>query len=554
MKKVVIIGGMAAGCKTAARLRRLEPDTEIVIVEKLPFVSFGACGMPFFASGEVESFDDLMSTAWGTVRTPEFFHNAKNVKVLTETTCTKIVPEHNFVEIVDKFGKKSILSYDFLVVAAGSKPIEPPFGYQQSERISFFHCPTDAKKFRQLAEQGKISNATIIGGGFVGCELAEAVTSLWGIDVTLIEKENCLLSRSFDPEISNVLNSLFQSNGINVLVNTIVNQIEQKNDTLIVHTSKGNIETDYVFLTLGVKPNVELAEKSGITLGACGGIYVDETLRTNFENLFAAGDCIEINNLVTHKKDVFALGSLANRQGRVVADNIAGLESTFKGAVGSISLKVFDTIFASTGISTSCCYKDSISFSFACASFYDRPHYYPEAKVLFAKALYEKESGRLLGLQMCGKGEVTRYVDIFTVLLERGATYKDLLDVEHCYTPPHSSPLNPLNYLGGIIENQERFGITPVSSVEFEKYRKEWNIVDLRKENEIKEMPLDCEFIHIDYDNWRNEIQKLDLGSRILCVCQKGPRSLEIAIALKHLGAKKVGYLAGGLQMLNSAL
>lgn len=554
MKKVVIIGGMAAGCKTATRLRRLEPDAEITIVERFPIVSFGACGMPFFASGEVDKFDDLMSTAWGTVRTPEFFQQAKNINVLVETTCTKIVPEHNFVEVIDSSGKKRILDYDYLVIATGAKPIVPPFQYPSSERISYFHSPNDAKHFRKLAEQGKISNAVIIGGGFVGCELAEAVSSLWGIDLTLIEKENSLLPRSFDIEISNVLCSMFKDNGVDIRLNTVVERIDQKNGKLLVVTTNEVIETDFVFLALGITPNVELAKNSGISIGISGGIAVDLHLRTNFENIYAAGDCIEVTNLVTRKKEIFALGSLANREGRVVADNIAGLESVFNGAVGSISLKVYDTIFASTGLSSFCCLKEKCEFGFTIGSFYDRPHYYPDTKVLFAKVLYEKESGRLLGLQMCGKGEVTRYIDVFSTLIERGGTYRDLLNVEHCYTPPHSSPLNPLNYLGGIIENQERFGILPISPLEFEKFKSEWLVIDLRKEREIKEMPLECENIQIDFDNARRELGKIDLSKKILCVCQKGPRALEIAIALKQLGARKIGYLAGGLQILNNAL
>ncbi|MGB9771207.1 MAG: FAD-dependent oxidoreductase [Candidatus Kapaibacteriota bacterium] len=553
MKKVVIIGGMAAGCKTAARLRRLLPEAEITIVERLPFVSFGACGMPFFASGEVEDFESLMSTAWGSIRNQEFFYKTKNIIVLTETNCSKIFPEHNFIEVVDKNGRKQILNYDYLVIATGSKPVKPNFTFPQSERVSYFHSPIDAKNFRMLAERGKISNAVIVGGGFIGCELAEAVTSLWGIEVTLIEKEASLLPRSFDQEISNVLLFLFKGNGINVMLNTSVDRIEQNNGKLFVYAQKDVIETDFVFLVLGVVPNVELAMNSGVMIGACGGISVDGHLRTNFKNIFAAGDCIEVTNLVTRRNEIFPLGSLANRQGRVVADNIAGLDSLFKGAVGSISLKVFDTIFASTGLSSYCCTKDNLNFHFAIGSFYDRPHYYPDSKVIFAKVLYEEESGKLLGLQMCGKGEVTRYIDVFATLLERGATYSDLSNVEHCYTPPHSSPLNPLNYIGGIIENQERFGLIPLSPLEFEKFKNEWFVIDLRKENEIDEMPLDCESMNVDFDNYRDELGRIDLKKNILCVCQKGPRSLEVAIHLKHLGAKKVGFLAGGIQLLRSA-
>ncbi len=550
MKKVVIVGGMAAGCKTAARLRRLDFDAEITIVEKLPFVSFGACGMPFYAGGEVENFDELMSTPWGTVRSPEYFKNVMNVNVLTETVCSKLYPEHNFIEISTKDGRKKILNYDYLVLATGSKPIIPKFPYAESEKISFFHSPLEAKKFRTLAERGQIGKVVIIGGGFIGCELAEAVSSLWGIDTVLIEKENALLTKCFDVEISNLLLSILQENGINVLLNTKVEKIEVSEDVPVVFTDKGVFHSDYVFVALGVEPNTRLAQISGISIGNLGGIIVDKYLRTNFENVFAAGDCIETINLVTGKNDVFAFGSLANRQGRVVADNISGLHSEFPGAVGAISIKVFDTFFANVGINSFTCQENNIDYGFAIGTFYDRAHYHPEAKTLFAKLLYRKADGKLLGLQLCGKGEVTRYIDTFSVLLSKGCDYKSLLNFEHSYTPPHSSPINPLNHLGSIIELQERFSFVPISPLNLPYVAKDCTIIDLRKDVEVREIPFNFDAIRIDFDNLLEEFKKLDGLDNILCVCQKGPRSLQAAIFLKQLGKRNVSYLAGGLQLL----
>ncbi len=550
MKKVVIVGGMAAGCKTAARLRRLDFDAEITIVEKLPFVSFGACGMPFYAGGEVENFDELMSTPWGTVRSPEYFKNVMNVNVLTETVCSKLYPEHNFIEISTKDGRKKILNYDYLVLATGSKPIIPKFPYAESEKISFFHSPLEAKKFRTLAERGQIGKVVIIGGGFIGCELAEAVSSLWGIDTVLIEKENALLTKCFDVEISNLLLSILQENGINVLLNTKVEKIEVSEDVPVVFTDKGVFHSDYVFVALGVEPNTRLAQISGISIGNLGGIIVDKYLRTNFENVFAAGDCIETINLVTGKSDVFAFGSLANRQGRVVADNISGLHSEFPGAVGAISIKVFDTFFANVGINSFTCQENNIDYGFAIGTFYDRAHYHPEAKTLFAKLLYRKADGKLLGLQLCGKGEVTRYIDTFSVLLSKGCDYKSLLNFEHSYTPPHSSPINPLNHLGSIIELQERFSFVPISPLNLPYVAKDCTIIDLRKDVEVREIPFNFDAIRIDFDNLLEEFKKLDGLDNILCVCQKGPRSLQAAIFLKQLGKRNVSYLAGGVQLL----
>jgi NADPH-dependent 2,4-dienoyl-CoA reductase/sulfur reductase-like enzyme/rhodanese-related sulfurtransferase len=551
MKKVVIIGGMAGGCKTAARLRRLDPTAEITIVERLPFVSFGACGMPFFVRGDVDDFNQLMSTAWGTVRSPEYFLEAKKINVLTETICTRIIPEQNKIEVQDKSGNRKVLDYDYLVIATGSKPAIPKFSFPRSERISFFHSPLDALKLRKFAEQGKISDAIIIGGGFIGCELAEALSSLWGIDVVVLEKEKHLVPRSFDPEISYLLEKVMEENGIKIYTGANVQKIEEREQKCVVHFNENALETDFVFFVTGIEPEVELARNANIQIGERGGIVVNSRLQTNFPNIYAAGDCIETLNLVSGQPEVFALGSLANRQGRVIANNIAGLNDEFNGAVGSISLKVFDVIFSSVGLNTACAKRYGIEPAFALATFYDRPHYYPEHQVLFAKVLYQRENKRLLGLQLCGKGEVSRYIDSFSVLLKDASTYLDLLDFEHSYTPPHSSPLNPLNYLGGIIQNQEMFGIECVSPLKISKA--EYFCVDLRKKEEIAQMPFEFESINVDYDYFWKEMSKIPRDKKILCVCQKGPRALEVAIYLKQNGWEDVSYLGGGLQMLNSS-
>ncbi len=551
MKKVVIVGGMAAGCKTASRLRRLDPHADITIIERLPFVSFGACGMPFFVRGDVDSFNQLMSTAWGTVRNAEFFERTKNVKVLVETTCVGIIPEQNKIKIVRPSGETSHLEYDYLVLATGSKPVVPRFPFPSSERISFFHSPIDALKFRKKAELGEISNAVIIGGGFIGCELAEALSSLWGIEVTIVEKEKYLIPKSFDSEISVLLASVLEKNGIKVITDASVTKVEEKDGTCQVFINNETLETDFVFLVMGIEPNVELAKQAGIEIGKRGGIVVNQKLQTNVPNIYAAGDCIETINLVTGKPDIFALGSLANRQGRVIANSIAGISDRFDGAVGAISLKIFDVIFSSSGLNSSCALQNGIQPSFALATFYDRPHYYPDNQILFAKVIYNRQDGRLLGLQMCGKGEVSRYIDSFSLLLKNGSHYLDLLDFEHSYTPPHSSPLNPLNYLGGIIQNQEQFRIEPLSPLDLNS--KEYFCLDLRKEEEIEQTPSKLSCLNIDYDEFLSKMNTIPKDINILCVCQKGPRSLEVAIYLKQNGWQNVSYLGGGLQMLNSS-
>ncbi len=552
MKKVVIIGGMAAGCKTAARLRRLDPDCKITIIEKLPFVSFGTCGMPFYASGDVNSFEDLMKTPWGVVRNSDYFLQAKNIEVLTQHECLAVHPNENRVEIRTPENTTIALDYDYLVIATGSVPAQAPFPVLGSERICFFHSPLDAKKFRTLAERGKIESVIIIGGGFIGCELAESVSTLWGINTTIIEKESHLAPKIFDSDMSRILFDTIARQGISVYTNEQVKKVEENGDSVIIETESNTLQSDYVILALGAKPNVSFLEGSGIAIGNLGGIVVDEHLRTNLENIYAAGDCIEVTHLVTRQKTLCQLGSIANRQGRVIADNIVGFDSKFEGIVGASSFKIFDTIFSSVGITQEFAKRLGVPNLGVCGTFYDRPHYHPENQVLFAKLIYNPTNHKLLGLQMIGKGEVNRYIDSFALMLKHNATVEDLLDFEHSYTPPHSSPINPLNYLGGMVDNIERYNIEIITASEFSSHKFDGIIIDLRQNDEIEQLPLPNSMA-IPFEQLRLRIGEVPKNSKILCVCQKGPRALESAITLKQLGLPQVSFLAGGLQMLNSS-
>lgn len=240
---------------------------------------------------------------------------AKNIKVLTNHECLKILPDKNEVLIRAPNGNEFTLDYDFLVIATGGKPKIPPFPILNWGKVSHFYSPIDAKKVRKLAEMGSLRSVGIIGGGFIGCELAESLTSLCGIETTIFECEGSLLSRIFDKEISNIIAKLFEENKINIQLCSKVKYITSTNDKAIVNLEDMSFEFDYIFLCLGNEPNVELAKSCGIKIGSTGGIVVNEFLQTNFPNIFAAGDCVELENLITKRKEIFALGSIANRQG-----------------------------------------------------------------------------------------------------------------------------------------------------------------------------------------------------------------------------------------------
>ncbi len=550
MKKVVMIGGMAAACKAAARLKRLDHLNEVTVIEKKSFVSFGTCGMPFFASGDIDDFSELMSTPYGIVRDENFFKDSKDINILVSTEVTKINSDAKKVLCKNLVsGEESELEYDELIICTGAKPLPPKFPCPSTDRISTFHDPLDAKYFRQKAQTGQVGTAVVIGGGYIGCELAEALVSLWGIETTLIELEDRLIPRCMDKDISKLLEAAFIKNDVDLKLSTKVESIELDKEGLpVVFTQDGwnSGAVDYVFLCMGIKPNVELAESIGVQTGKFGGITVNEYLQTNIPHVWAAGDCIEVNSLVTSVPGLFPLGSIANRQGRVIADNIAGKKYTFKGAVGTISMKVFGFITASVGLTENEAQRADVRPGVVTATFYDRPDYHPDSKTLFAKMVYSRKDFKLLGLQLAGYGEVPRYIDAFSIFLSKSCDCYDLLDFEHAYTPPHSGPMNPLNSLGAMAISQEE-GVICLSYLDADNF--EGDILDLREEAEVDQIPYSDKAKVYPMMEYRKHINEFGKSTPLLLVCLKGPRSYEAALTFMHYGFKDVKYLGGGVQM-----
>lgn len=549
MKKVIIIGGMAAGCKTATRLKRIAPDFQITIIEAKDFISYGTCGMPFYASGEVDSFEDLNKTPFGILRDVDYFKAVKGVNVLINTLVSKVDKLLKQVYCKNLLTNEDFtLSYDYLVIATGAEPILPKIQLPKSENISTFHNPLDAKKFRMLAEKGKIGSAAIIGGGYIGCELAEALTSMWGIETYLYEIENRLLPRFLDKEISMLLEKTLENEGVNLhLSSKITEVLEQDDGTLLIKCNDQAIVVDYLFLCTGLRPKVDLANQIELKIGELGGILVDEEMRTSSKDIWAVGDCVEVKNLISAKSGYFPLGSLANRQGRVAANSIANLIDTFKGAIGTNSIRVFGFTVASAGLNESAIAENCDKYESVVGCWYDRPDYMPDSKSIFGKLFYQKHNLRLVGLQLAGCGEVTRYIDVFSAMASLGLACQDLVEFDHSYTPPHSSPLNPLNFLGQMALNQHFHGIKCLSPLKLEQF--EGKIIDVREANEVEDIAIPVAYSHISLENIKEALNCCKKDENILIVCQRGSRSYEAARFLINNGFKNVSYLGGGLQL-----
>jgi len=559
MFNVIIIGGMAAGCKAAARLNRLSPDFKITIIEKSSFLSISSCGLPFFASGEVSEFTELNKTSYGVVRDKKFFKEVKGAEVLLNTEAREIHKEKNTVECFNTENNEKLeLKYDYLILATGAESIHPPFPYPNSPFISSLHSPIDFNSFRLAAQKGKIGKAAIIGGGFIGCEMIEALNSLWGIETFLIEKENSILPAILDVEISGYVENSIASDKIKLLLSSEVKKIELNDagSPVIFFNDDQKIDFDYVFYCLGVKANSGLAQKAGVKTGKFGGIQVDEQMQTNIPNIWAAGDCVEIKNLISGKPDYFPLGSLSNRMGRVAADSIAeaagAKEKTyFKGAAGTVSLKLFDNIICSTGLTE--IKAKNLGYSAGCVtgSWYDRPDYYPEVKNILGKLIYDKNNHRLLGLQLIGEGEVTRYIDVFSYMLSQNKKIEDLIDVEHGYTPAHSSPISPLNYFGFMALNQENENVKNCNPITINSF--EGLFIDVRELDEIDNSKFPEKSINIPLSELRQKIKDYDLNQPIMFICERGTRAYEAARIFMNNGYKNISYLGGGIQLYNNA-
>ncbi|MFP4544615.1 MAG: FAD-dependent oxidoreductase [Candidatus Kapaibacterium sp.] len=547
MKKVVIIGGMAAGCKAAARLRRLEAETEITIIEQRSFLSYGSCGMPFYASGEVQSFDELMKTPYGLVRDEKFFEKIKGIKALTNTKALEINRDINSVKCLDiNTGKEFVLKYDKLLIATGASTMPVPFPCAESDKIFTFHNPLDARQFREKAQTGQIGKAIIIGGGYIGCELAEATTAMWGIETILIEKEDRLLPKTLDEEISTILRKRLEENDISIKTACTVKEIFiNDSGNPVVKTDLGEFDADMVFLCLGVKPESAIAEKAGITTEN-GLIRVDEYMRSSDPDIYAAGDCVSVRNLITGSMCFLPLGSIANRQGRVAADNIAGTINSFAGAAGAVSIKVFDLITASCGLNTSSAENCGYDTDSVFISMKDRPEYHPDAQEIYGKMIYEKRTGKLLGLQLAGEGEVTRYLDTFCAFASRGETYSSLMESEHAYTPPHSGPVSILNFLGYMAEDKVR-GAKSLSRLPDDEISQ---VIDVREKDEIGDGALPEGTLNIPLSELRDKIPLHLKHNPVITVCERGLRSYEALIILKTSGFENVRYLSGGASFI----
>lgn len=560
-KKVVIIGGVAAGPKVAAKLKRLDPEAEVVILEKGKFLSYAGCGLPYYIGGDIKEQKELMETPIGVMRDPEYFEKMKGVKVYNRTEALRIDRKKKKVEArrIDT-GEVFSLAYDYLVLATGAEVAIPPIRAVDLENpdtelrlldlghVYTLHGIEDAEAIRWTIREKLAKKAVIIGGGLIGMEMTESLVKS-GLEVTIVEVLPEILP-ILDEDMGILVRRYCQERGVTVKVGERVERVEGRGGTVKkVVTDRGSYEADLVILATGFRPNAGLARKAGLEIGPNGGIKVDMFMRTSDPFIFACGDCVEVENLVCGKSTYMPMGSLANKQGRVVAINIAGGSEAFRGAVNSVIFKLFDYTIARCGLGVRQAKEMGYEVEYALVPAPDRAHYFPGAKRVITKLVVDKQSGRLLGGQFLGKGEVTKSIYAVATALHYGATIEEISNLDVPYAPPYASAIDNICVAANVVRNKLEGKMVGISPLEVERKRKrgeDFLLLDVRTPAEYQKVHIPGSTL-IPLGTLRSKLSTLPRNKEIIVFCAVSLRGYEASLILKSAGFKNVKVMDGGL-------
>ncbi len=566
-KRVVIVGGVAGGPKVAAKLRRLDPEAEITIIEKGKFLSYAGCGLPYYVSGEIKEYRELMETPVGVLRDPEFFEKFKGVKVYNRTEAIKIDRAGKMVE-ARRLDTGEILSfpYDYLVLATGAKVFFPPvkavdfdhpgeINARDLANVHALHGIEDAESIRWMIAEKLAKKAVVIGGGLIGMEMTESLVKS-GLEVTIIEILPEILP-IFDEDMGILVRRYCQSQGVRVMVGERIERFEARDGVVKrVITDKGEYEADLVVVAAGFKPNTDLAQRAGLEIGVTGGIKVDMFMRTSDPSIFAVGDCVEIENLICNSPAYMPMGSLANKQGRVAAINIAGGQEVFRGALNSAIFKLFDYTIARTGMTVRQAKELGYEVEYALAPAPDRAHYFPGAQGVITKLVADKRSGKLLGAQVIGSGNVTKSIYALATALYYGGKVEDLSSIDLPYAPPYASAIDNICVAANVLRNKLEGKMVGISPHEVERKRKrgeDFVLLDVRTPKEYQNVRIPGSTL-IPLGSLSERIGELPKDKEIITFCAVSLRGYEASLILKKHGFLNVKVMDGGIRCWPYAL
>lgn len=554
-QKIVIIGGVAAGPKAAARARRLDPHAEITILERGSLVSYAGCGMPYYLSGEVSKFEHLFETTYGVIRDQAYFGREKGVKMLTLTEAKSIDRENKEVLAEDlRSGEKFTLPYDKLVLATGSSPVTPPIEGLNLKGVFRLNHPDDAQAIKKyLEEKDDISEVIVVGAGLIGLETADAFAKQH-LFTTVVELQDQVLPGLLDPDMASWLQRKLEDAGVEFRFGQKVLRLqgdENGNVTGVV-TDQEELEGQLVVIAVGVRPNVELARAAELEIGSTGAIAVNEYLQTSDPDIYALGDCVENKHLLTGDKVYVPLASTANRQGRVVGDNVTGGNSVFKGILGTAVLHVMGYNVGRTGLSERQAREMGYSVFTALNNTFDRTHYHPDHGMMMLKYIIDEKTGRILGAQGQGTGDVVKRIDVLATAITFGAKLEDVASLDLGYAPPYSTPIDVSQHTANIARNKLSKLARCVSAAGLKQKmdsNEDFVILDVRTEEQFKARHLkDRRVKLIPLGDLRERINEVPKDKEIVVICALGTRSYEAERILEGAGCTDVKFLEGGLQ------
>ena len=518
--KVVIVGGVAGGATAAARIRRLDEQADIVIFERSGFVSYANCGLPYYIGGVITDQREL------TLQTPESFFARFHIDVRVRHEVTAIHPEKKSVSVTNlETGEQFEEHYDKLLLSPGARPTQPRLAGAEHERIFTLRTVEDTLRIRQFVEEKQPKSAVLAGGGFIGLEMAENLREL-GVEVTIVQRADQVLP-PLDYDMAAQIHTLLRSHGVHLKLGSAVAGFESSGEQVVtLLEGEQPLHSDMVLLAIGVTPDTALAREAGLTLGQKGAIRVNDRMETSVPDIYAVGDAVEVEHFVTKERAVVALAGPANRQGRIAADNICGGDSRYSGAQGSSVIKLFELTAASTGINERSAQAAGINYDKVILSPEHHASYYPGSQTMTMKVLWEKDTLRLLGAQIVGRGGVDKRIDVLATAIRSGMKATELAELDLAYAPPYSSAKDPVNMAGFMIENITRGTVKQFHWTDMEALARDGSVtlLDTRTAGEYRRGHVEG-FVNLPVDELRERLEEIDRSKPVYVMCQSGLRS-----------------------------
>ena len=546
--KVLIVGGVAGGATAAARIRRLDETAEITVYERSGYISYANCGLPYYIGDVITDPEEL------TLQTPESFFSRFRINMKVHHEVTAIHPDQKTISVKNLgTGEEFEESYDKLILSPGAKPTQPRIPGVGMEKVFTLRTVEDTFRIKEYINEHQPKSAVLAGGGFIGLELAENLKEL-GMDVTIVQRPKQLMN-PFDADMASFIHSEMRKHGVKLALGHTVEGFEEKDGGIdILLKDEMPLHADMVVLAIGVTPDTHLAKDAGLELGIKGSIVVNDRMETSAPDIFAAGDAVQVKHYVTGQEALISLAGPANKQGRIIADNICGGDSRYPGSQGSSVIKVFDMTAATTGINETNARKAGLDVDTVILSPMSHAGYYPGGKVMTMKVVFEKETYRLLGAQIVGYEGVDKRIDVLATAIHAGMKATELKDLDLAYAPPYSSAKDPVNMAGFMIDNISK-GILKqwhLEDVDLLPRDGSVTLLDVRTVREYGNGHIEG-FKNIPVDELRERLDEIEKDKPVYVICQSGLRSYIGTRILEGNGYKAYNF-SGGFRFYDAVM